>query len=230
MDRRLLDYLPPVLRDVMEFQAINAANEPEISLAWDALASVMANQFLETADERGVSMWEGELRIHPKGTDAMETRKARIKSMWNLELPYTITWLRQWLSTVSEGLPFEVALQKYTLHIITEWDKDGQVDSIKDLLELITPENIVINSKNSIKCGVENPFYAATGLALCDCIFISDSNKTDISVAVPTVLATGFVACESMALSDASHAELPVNHPLVNPAGIVTAELINISD
>ena len=53
MDRRLLDYLPPVLRDVMEFQAINAANEPEISLAWDALALVMANQFLDTADERG---------------------------------------------------------------------------------------------------------------------------------------------------------------------------------
>lgn len=38
MDRKLLDYLPPVLREVLEFQAINAANEPEISIAWDALA------------------------------------------------------------------------------------------------------------------------------------------------------------------------------------------------
>ena len=45
MDRKLLDYLPPVLREVMEFQAINEANEPEISLAWDALSLVMANQF-----------------------------------------------------------------------------------------------------------------------------------------------------------------------------------------
>ena len=47
MDRKLLDYLPPVLREVLEFQAINAANEPEISIAWDALALVLANQFLE---------------------------------------------------------------------------------------------------------------------------------------------------------------------------------------
>lgn len=46
MDRKLLDYLPPVLREVLEFQAINAANEPEISIAWDALALVLANQFL----------------------------------------------------------------------------------------------------------------------------------------------------------------------------------------
>ena len=79
MDRHLLNYLPPVLREVLEFQVINGANEPEISIAWDALAVVMANQFLDTADERGVSMWEQELHIYPKGTDTMEVRKARIK-------------------------------------------------------------------------------------------------------------------------------------------------------
>ena len=49
MDRRLLNYLPPVLREVMEFKAINEANEPEISLLWDAFALVLANQFLDTA-------------------------------------------------------------------------------------------------------------------------------------------------------------------------------------
>ena len=46
MDRKLLDYLPPVLREVMEMQAINAANEPEIAIAWDAITLVLANQFL----------------------------------------------------------------------------------------------------------------------------------------------------------------------------------------
>lgn len=60
MDRKLLDYLPPVLREVMEIQAINEANEPEISLAWDALSLVMANQFLDTADSTGLSVWERE--------------------------------------------------------------------------------------------------------------------------------------------------------------------------
>ena len=53
MDRHLLNYLPPVLREVLEFQIINGANEPEISLAWDAITRVLANQFLEDADEDG---------------------------------------------------------------------------------------------------------------------------------------------------------------------------------
>ena len=98
MDRKLLDYLPPVLREVLEFQAINAANEPEISIAWDALALVLANQFLDTATASGVAVWERELNIRPKDTDTLEVRKARIKALWNLELPYTLPWLKNWLT------------------------------------------------------------------------------------------------------------------------------------
>lgn len=258
MDRHLLNYLPPVLREVLEFQVINGANEPEISRAWDALNRVLANQFLEDADENGVATWEKELGIRPKDTDTLEARKVRIKSMWNLELPYTLPWLRRWLSSVSEGLPFETFTQDYILHILTEWDRDGQVDSIKNILEHTVPANMVINSRNAIKCNTESSLYAATGLALCDCIFISDSGKTgitismpttlaaglvacegvglsdsgktDIAVAIPATLATGLVTCEGVGLSDAGSTTLSINNPVVNPAGIVTAELINISD
>lgn len=230
MDRRLLNYLPPVLREVLEFQTINRANEPEISLAWDALTRVLANQFLEDADEDGVAIWEKELRLYPKDTDTLEARKVRIHAKWNLELPYTLPWLRRWLSSISEGLPFETFTQDYILHILTEWDRDGQVDSIKNILEHTVPTNMVINSRNAIKCNTESSLYAATGLALCDCIFISDSGNTDITIAMPTTLAAGLVACEGVELSDAGNTTLPINNPMVNPAGIVTAELINISD
>lgn len=230
MDRHLLNYLPPVLREVLEFQVINGANEPEISLAWDAITRVLANQFLEDADEDGVAVWEQELGIRPKDTDTLEARKVRIKSMWNLELPYTLPWLRRWLSSVSEGMPFEAYTKDYTLHILTEWDRDGQVDSIKNILEHTVPANMVINSRNSIKCNTENPLYAATGLALCDCVFISDSGDMDIAISMPTTLAAGLVACDEVELSDAGNTTMSINNPMVNPAGIVTAELINISD
>lgn len=103
MDRRLIDYLPPVLREVEEFQVVNGANEPEIALAWEVLAMVMANQFLEEADERGVVVWERELKILPKDTDTLELRKARIKAMWNRETPYTVPWLRNWLTGILWG-------------------------------------------------------------------------------------------------------------------------------
>lgn len=148
MDRRLLNYLPPVLREVLEFQTINRANEPEISLAWDALTRVLANQFLEDADEDGVAIWEQELGIRPKDTDTMEARKARIKAKWNLKLPYTLPWLRNWLAGVCGPEGYDVSLKDYTLDIQLDYttlpDAIQLVDEILDMLLTILPENILI--------------------------------------------------------------------------------------
>lgn len=117
MDRKLISYLPPVLREVLDFQAINTANEPEISFAWDALARVMDNQFLESADQDGVAAWERELQIYPKDTDALDARKARIKAKWNTELPYTMRWLHGWIQSLCGGENPVSTVDGYTLRI-----------------------------------------------------------------------------------------------------------------
>ena len=148
MDRRLLDYLPPVLRDVLEFQAINEANEPEISLAWDAMALILANQFLETADAVGVGVWEKELRIFPKDTDTLEMRKARIKALWNLELPYTIPWLRNWLTSLCGPDGHEETISDYTIHIQLDYtvlpDAEKLAAEILDMLLTVRPANMQV--------------------------------------------------------------------------------------
>lgn len=148
MDRKLLDYLPPVLREVLEFQAINAANEPEISIAWDALALVLANQFLDTATASGVAVWERELNIRPKDTDTLEVRKARIKALWNLELPYTLPWLKNWLAGLCGPDGHAVSLKDYTLDIQLDYTilpEPGRLAAeILEMLLTIRPENLVI--------------------------------------------------------------------------------------
>ena len=130
MDRHLLNYLPPVLREVLEFQVINGANEPEISFAWDAITRVLANQFLEDADEDGVAVWEQELRLFPKDTDTLEARKARIKAKWNLELPYTLRWLKNWLAGLCGPDGHSVSLQDYTLDIQLDYTVLPEADRL----------------------------------------------------------------------------------------------------
>lgn len=152
MDRRLLDYLPPVLREVMDFKAINGANEPEISLAWDALARVLANQFLETADTVGVTVWEKELKIFPKDTDTLELRKARIKAKWNLKTPYTMPWLKEWLTGIFGADKHEERVEDYALIIQLKQDLSREMadktrESFETLLTII-PENIWIVLEN----------------------------------------------------------------------------------
>lgn len=140
MDRKLLDYLPPVLRDVMEMQAINNANEPEISIAWGVLERIMANQFLDEADAWGVSTWEQELRLRPKDTDTLAERKARIKAVWNARLPYSLPWLRRWLDGICGAEGHRETVTDYTLRL--EFDHAAlqtASSTTADILEQLLP-------------------------------------------------------------------------------------------
>ena len=148
MDRKLLDYLPPVLREVMEMQAINEANGPEIAIAWNTLNRVLNNQFLETADIQGVAMWEKELKISPKNTETLETRKAKIKAQWNLELPYSLPWLRNWLTNLCGPSGYEATVQDYTINVRLDYTKLPEPSSLAaEILKLLLtarPSNMQI--------------------------------------------------------------------------------------
>ena len=117
LDRKLIDYLPPVLQSVMEFAAITGAQQPEIEAAWDALNLVMDNQFIDTATEAGVTVWEKELNIVPLATDTLEDRKQRLKTAWTYGVVYTYNWLVNWLKTsCGESNPLPT-INDYTLRV-----------------------------------------------------------------------------------------------------------------
>jgi hypothetical protein len=83
----------------MEFMAIADAQQPEIENAWAALDLVMKNQFIDTATEDGVVIWEQELNIMPLSTDTLDERKQRIKAAWLYGVVYTYNWLVDWIKT-----------------------------------------------------------------------------------------------------------------------------------
>lgn len=117
LDRKLIDYLPPVLQRVMEFAAITGAQQPEIEAAWDALNLVMDNQFIDTATEAGVTVWEKELNIVPLATDTLEDRKQRLKTAWTYGVVYTYNWLVNWLKiSCGENNP-PPTINEYTLRV-----------------------------------------------------------------------------------------------------------------
>lgn len=117
VDRKLIDYLPPVLQSVMEFAAITGAQQPEIEAAWDALNLVMDNQFINTATEAGVTVWEKELNIVPLATDTLEDRKQRLKTAWTYGVVYTYNWLVNWLKTSCGESTHLPTINDYTLRV-----------------------------------------------------------------------------------------------------------------
>lgn len=139
-ERHLLDYLPPFLQQVQEFQAVNAANEPEIRLAWQALGRVLGNQFLAEADGGGLAVWERELGIWAKDTDSLSLRRARIKAAWQRQPPYTLRWLRGWLDSICGEGNYTLNVQDYTLNIQLEHERLAEPSALlREILSILQP-------------------------------------------------------------------------------------------
>ena len=139
-ERHLLDYLPPFLQQVQEFQAVNAANEPEIKAAWRSLERVLGNQFLAKADSGGLTVWERELGIFAKDTDTLALRRARIKAAWQRQPPYTMRWLRGWLDSLCGEDNYSLNVQDYLINILLEYERLSEPNALlREIVEVLAP-------------------------------------------------------------------------------------------
>ncbi|MCM1136328.1 MAG: YmfQ family protein [Clostridium sp.] len=165
-NRHLLDYLPPILQEVQDFQRINAASEPEIRLAWENVGRVLANQFLAEAESSGLSVWERELGLYPKAGEGLAMRRARIKAGWNRKPPYTLRWLRDWLTGLGGEAGHQESIEGYTLNILLDYDllpePNKLVQEILGLLLSIRPANMLVQIEAQAVCS-----FAAYGGAAC---------------------------------------------------------------
>ncbi len=146
MERQLINYLPYTVRAFKEYQGITAGEQPEFELAWNHYQEVLDNQFIDTAGNYGVSRWERELGIFPKDTDSLTVRKVRIKAMWGIRPPYTLPWLKKWLSDLFGADGHWESVTDYTLDInldcVALRKTNISASEIMELLMEVLPQNL----------------------------------------------------------------------------------------
>lgn len=150
-DISLSDYLPNYLNEYSEMNAALKAEEPEFVLLWNAADRVLENQFIDTADEYGISRFEKVMGIQPLIEDSIDVRRARVKSKWISLLPYTLKMLIQKLIILCGGEDFQVIKKydRYIIRIVTHLRLYGDILRLRELLEEMIPANMVIDSFNS---------------------------------------------------------------------------------
>ncbi len=204
MIRQLKNYLPFIVREYDVYEALMAAEQPELSLAWDSYDLTFANQFIDTADNYGLSRWETMLQIVPQAGDTIESRRIKIKAKLNTIVPYTIRALIQKVDALANGEPYTVNIAEatYILHIITQWETNGKVDGLKDILERMVPVNIVIDSQNQVLGDLENPAFLANVPVITEMIALSDVGHDRYVFNEPAKLPTVPAITQTFSLSD----------------------------
>lgn len=147
MDRLIIDYLPGVLKEVREIQAITSTEQIELSDLWDFLTDGMNDQFIVSANEYGIVRMEKILGILPKGTDTLEDRRFRVLGRLNAQLPYTYTRLEEMLKSLCGESGYSLVLQNeiYTLCVRVALTVKKSFDEVDNLLKQMCPANMVIN-------------------------------------------------------------------------------------
>lgn len=152
----LVSYLPPFMQEFKEVSAALNAENPEFTLVWSSADRVLKNQFIETADEYGLSRFEKILKILPSKEDTLESRRSRVQNRWFNDMPYTMHTLISKLSALCADRGFAIVkyfTEDYKLEIQTDLEAFGQVEELERIIEGVIPCNLVVKSTNYITLG-----------------------------------------------------------------------------
>ena len=173
-DVKLLDYLPPFLREYREFGAIAGAEEPELQRFSTKSLKLLKNQFIETADDDGIAEFEKILGILPQSNEPLESRRSRVMSRWFSEIPYTLqTLILKLKALCGEGnFSVEENYDFYEMKIKTELELLGQVEELLEIIDSVVPCNMQVFSENTIPCAARGGFGIGAGVQFVEIIGI----------------------------------------------------------
>lgn len=163
----LVSYLPPFMADFKEIAVTLEAENPEFVLAWKAADRVLKNEFIESADEYGISRFEKILNILPSTEDTLESRRAKVRTQWFNNASGTLKGLISKLTLLCGNSNFIITKRynEYRIEIITSLGMYGQVEELERVVNSIIPCNMIIVLKNEINC-MANGLSSSAG-AVC---------------------------------------------------------------
>lgn len=145
--RQIQEYWIDELKEIKEFKAIAEAENLEFKLFNDTINNLIDDQFIQTATERGVARREKLLKISAFADDTLETRRFRVQSRWNEQLPYTYNVLRSKLDQLCGKDGYAIALNTglFTLNIKIELTKKRMFNEVQIVTRKIVPANMLIS-------------------------------------------------------------------------------------
>ena len=147
---KLKDYWPRCLQDLVEFQQIANAEQPEFETALDDVRTAADDFFLATLSEYGCKRWEAIMGLHAADGDTLEARRERILIKYLDQLPYTYRTLLKYLKTITDDFTVTLDENAYDLFIRIRLEGYSQRDALIATLGQMIPANLVLRLKADI--------------------------------------------------------------------------------
>lgn len=151
------EYWPRYLQDLVEFDQIAGAEQPEFQKAVQDVQDAPDDFFLVSLTEYGCTRWEAILGLVSALGDTVEERRERILIKYLDRLPYTYRALLKYLSTVSEDFTVRLDNDAYELFVRITLNGYTQRDALIAVLGQMIPANLVLLTQTVIPQTVLRP-------------------------------------------------------------------------
>lgn len=142
----LKQYLPWLYKDVIEMDALMDTEDSLFSKLMDEYIRGRDNQYILTADEYGIRIFEDIFNIVPDpATETLEFRRARLISRFRTQPPFTFRWLQGKLNEIIGVGKWNawVDNENYTLYIESTAEDQKWFQEIAITVGNTKPANIV---------------------------------------------------------------------------------------
>lgn len=190
----LLKKLPVYHRKIYEYQQITKALTPELEALLVAIDYVLDSWYIDTADEKGLSRLEKIAGITPDIGDSLDTRRFKLLVKMTEKIPYTDETLEERLSSLcggSENYSIVRDYLNYKIKVNTTLGVVGAFDLVTDALEVMLPQNLILELTNTLKAELCNLTYIG---GVCNTAFsylITHDRALDDSLSMSLVNALG---------------------------------------
>lgn len=157
----LKEYWPRCLQELIEFDQIANAEQPEFERAVSDVRNAADDFFLVSLTEYGCKRWEAILGLSVAPGDTLQERRERILIRYLDQLPYTYRTLLKYLSTVSEDFSVTLDENAYDLLVRIRLEGYSQRDALVATLGQMIPANLVLRMKTEIPQKIEPAQTAA---------------------------------------------------------------------
>ena len=135
-----------------------STQNPELEATCQSIDNLLADQFIETATERGVTRREKLLKITPSKIDSLDDRKLRISLKWNDRLPYTYKVLKDKLDQIfGDNYQIERFINERILKVKVNSFNWNIFNLVTDEIRKMIPANMILES--TIHQKTESSFY-----------------------------------------------------------------------
>lgn len=231
-DVDLVSYLPPFMADFKEISVTLEAENPEFVLVWNAADRVLQNEFIESADEYGISRFENILGILPSKEDTLESRRARVQARWFNTVPYTMKAFLAKLTSLCGDTDFTVTKKyaEYRIEISTDLELFGQVEELEHIIESMMPCNMVVISKNDIPCDSDGFALIAGGICIIEHFFITNDEQAQHTINGKAAFGGGIAEAAHYFITNDSKETIAVNGAAIQGGGAVNTATVIITN